>query len=543
MSRSRSFACCALAATAVFSACSSSGQRVASAPAAELPRGDDPSLIVLIVVDQMRGDYYDRFESVLDGGIAWLWQNGAVFTDGHQNHSMTATAPGHATISTGTEPAKHGVIGNTWFNRETGYEEYSGSRPRSPANLEVTALGDWMKARDARSKVFTASAKDRSAVMMGGQRPDGAYWYGRSAGDWVTSSFYTWAQRDWLDELNALDWLGRFKGTAWEPVLSPSRYDELGLVEIDTGLVPSGFPYALGSYSVHSGSSYYSSIYDTPFVDAYLAEFAKQAIENEGLGLDGSPDLLGLSFSALDSVGHDFGPDSPEALDTLIRLDRLLGDLIEYIDETVGLEHVVFALSADHGVVTYPEVEQMRGGSQRRLGAEDIICVQRAGVKLRETYGDKPWLSYGFYLDRDLVVSEGQDVNEMATALAGWVESCEAVERAWTDAEIAALPLGEGPLAEQRFRNNYFPGRGADVVLQLREGYLYNGSGLGTTHGSVYDYDTWVPVVFAGPGARPTRIDARVSAADIAPTLAAWLGIAFPDNLDGTDLSSEFRRE
>ena len=187
-----------LAASALIGAgCASSGAKVVALP--EVPRGDDPSLVVLIVVDQLRGDYLERFRPVLDGGLGWLLDNGAVYSDAHQNHAMTATAPGHATISTGVEPSRSGIIGNEWFNRETGLSEYSAGVSNSPANLEVTAIGDWFKAADLRSKVFTVSGKDRSAVMMGGQRPDAAYWYDKSDGVWTSSRYYTRAIEPWLE--------------------------------------------------------------------------------------------------------------------------------------------------------------------------------------------------------------------------------------------------------------------------------------------------------------------------------------------------------
>jgi predicted AlkP superfamily pyrophosphatase or phosphodiesterase len=541
--RSLLLRCCALLfATSLIVSCASTANP-RPAPVPELPRGEGPSLVVLLVVDQLRGDYLDRFRPVLNGGLAWLIDHGATYTEGHQNHAMTATAPGHATIATGVEPSLSGIIGNTWFNRETGFQEYSAGRSRSPVNLKVTALGDWIKAADPRSKVFTASAKDRSAVMLGGQRPDGAYWYGRSDGTWLSSSYYTDAERPWLEAFNDQDWLRRYRGLAWEPILGPEHHTALDIVDLDLGAMPSGFPHALGSFSAHSGLSFYNGIYGTPFVDAYLGEFAKAIVDNEDLGLDGSPDLLAVSFSALDSVGHAYGPDSPEVLDVIVRLDAVLGDLIDHLDEAVGLEHIVFALSADHGVVTYPEVRQLRGQTGRRLGAVDVVCVQQAGVQLSEEFGDKPWLSDGFYLDREFIIAEGLDPAVMAARLAALVSGCEAVERAWTDAEIAALPETGGTPLEQLYRNNYVPGLGADVVLQLRENYLYNGTGLGTTHGSPYHYDSWVAMLFAGVGVEKARIDRRVATVDIAPTLAAWLGIAPPPHLHGVDLGADFRPE
>ncbi len=540
MSSPRKFSVGLLTAAAlVGSGCASSGARVVSLP--ELPRGDEPSLVVLIVVDQMRGDYLDRFRPVLDGGLAWLLDNGVIYRDAHQNHAMTATAPGHATIGTGVEPSRSGIIGNYWFNRETGLQEYSAGVQNSPVNLEVTGLGDWLKAADLRSKVFTASAKDRSAVMMGGQRPDAAYWYDRSDGVWTSSSYYTRAVRPWLDAFNDQDWLRRYQGVVWEPVLSAEQQAGLDTVRLDTGVMRWGFPHALGSYSVHSGSSFYGTVYNSPFVDAYTAEFAKALIDNEQLGMDGSPDLLALSFSALDTVGHEYGPESAEALDVVVRLDALLADLVDHIEASVGLDHVVFGFSSDHGVVSLPEVRQLRGQPGKRLGVEDVVCVQRAAARLREEFGDEAWLTYGGYLDHDLIAAHGLDHRVMAARLAEIAGACDAVVRAWTDAEIAALPQEGGTRVEQMFRNNYFPGRGPDVVLQLRENDLYDWKALGTTHGSVYGYDSWVPMIFAGPGFARESIDRRVATVDIAPTLASLLGVPVPEDLHGVDLSADFR--
>ena len=507
----------------------------------ELPRGDGPSLVVLIVIDQMRGDYLERFRPVLDGGLGWLLDNGAVYTNAHQNHAVTATAPGHASISTGVEPSRSGIIENGWFNRETGLAEYSAGVSISPVNLEVTALGDWFKVADLRSKVFTASGKDRSAVMMGGQRPDAAYWYSRSDGTWTSSSYYTRAVRPWLAAFNEQNWLRRYQGVAWEPVLTAEQQAGLDIVRLDTGAMRWGFPHALGSYSLHSGSSFAASIFASPFLDAYLAEFAKALLDNEQLGMDGSPDLLALSFSALDSVGHVYGPDSPEVLDVVVRLDALLADLIEHIDATVGLDHVVFGLSADHGVVAFPEVRQLRGQEGRRLNVDDVICVQQAAVRLREEFGDEDWLSYDAYLDHDLIAARGLDHHVMAARLAQLAGACDAVEHVWTAAEIAALPEEGGTVIEQMFRNNYFPGRSPDVVLQLREHDLYDWQALGTTHGSVYEYDSWVPMIFVGPGIQAVHINRRVATVDIAPTLASLLGVAAPDDLHGVDLTADFR--
>lgn len=521
-------------------ACAPQNRPPATSPE-PLPRGDDPSLVVLIVVDQLRTDYLERFAPVLQGGFARLRERGAYFTDAHQDHAETSTAPGHATISTGREPRSHGIIGNSWFSRATGLPEYNSGISGTPENLEATTLGDWMKAADPRSRVVTASGKDRSAIMLGGQRPDAAYWYDDDRGEWTSSSYYVRADKPWVAAFNGRNWLRRYLGELWVPLLDAEARAELDVVDLDTGVVRHGFPHAIGDYSAHDGPDFYGGIYDSPFVDAYLAEFARAIVQNEQLGLDGSPDLLGISFSALDTVGHDYGPHSPEALDVLMRLDVLLDELLDFLDAEVGLEHIVFALSSDHGVVDLPEVRRLRGQEGYRLGPEDVQCIQRAAVQLRDEFGDEDWLRYGGYLDHALIADRGLDADVIAARLAELVERCEAVAKAWTAAEIEALPPTGGTDAERRMRNNYYPGRSADVQLQLREYYLYDSSPLGTGHGSVYDYDSGVPILFAGPGIEPGTIDEFVTTADIAPTLAALLGIPAPTDLDGRDLSGDWR--
>lgn len=510
----------------------------ACAPAQELlPRGEEPSLVVLLAVDQMRADYLERFRPLFEGGLARLLDEGAVFADAHHEHSMTSTAPGHATLVTGSSPARTGIVGNTWIDHETGESVYAAgpSSERSPALLEVTALGDWLKARDPRSKVFTASAKDRSAVMMGGQDPDGAYWYDQWTGEWRSSSYYRRAARPWLDAFNERRWPDALFGTLWSPLEGVEVPDELGIRALDTGVYDISGPHSLGGMALRPGPSFYGAIYDSPFIDAYLAELARVLVREEELGLDGSPDLLGLSFSALDSVGHDYGPDSGEVLDVLLRLDRLLGELLEYLESEVGRDYLVVGLSADHGVQPLPELADPSGPAARRLGDDDYACVQRAGDALAERLGGGDWFvgsDGGFYLDDEALTALGADPAEVEDLAADLLEQCDAIRKVWTNAELAAASSSEPDW--QRFKASYFPSRSPDLTLQFEPYFLYQ-SGLGTTHGSPYDYDSQVPFVIWAPGVDPAAIDTRVATVDMAPTLARLAGIEPPPGLDGVD--------
>lgn len=512
------------------------------------PRGEGPSLVVLIVIDQGRPDYLERFRPLMSGGLAWLLDNGAVFTDAHQNHAITATAPGHATLATGRYPAHTGIYSNYWYDVEAGEEMYSGgtSSSPSPEHLWGPTFGDWLKDRDRRSKVFTASPKDRAAVLMGGHAADAAISYWSSTGVWWTGSYYDGPSGDWFDDFVEQAWLDRYFGSLWEPLVAdPEIWAEHDIVHLDTGVFDSGFPYPIGRPEMEPDSSFYRWIYSTPMMDEYLAELAVAMIDGEQLGADGSIDFLGLSFSATDAVGHDFGPNSPEILDTILRLDSYLGDLFDHIDSVIGLENVLFALSADHGVATMPEYLELAddryGETGKRLDAEDVRCVQNAGLRFRERFGEADWFLDGYYLDPATVESQGTTVAEVESAMAALLEACPAIDKVWTSTELTATDTADPDdrMAELH-RNSQVPGRAPNLRPQLVSGHLYY-PGQGTSHGTAHAYDTHVPLVLAGPGIAPGVIHQRVHTVDLAPTLAALIGLAPPEDVDGVDRSPLIR--
>jgi arylsulfatase A-like enzyme len=495
------------------------------------PLGDGPSLAVLIVVDQARADYLERYAGLYTAGLARLLREGAVFTEAHHEHASTSTAPGHATISTGTTPAHSGIIANEWYDVDSGREIYSaGWGDPSPENLLTSTLGDWMKAADPASKVFSASIKDRSAVMMGGHAADGVYWYADWTPEWESSRAYP-PLPEWLLEFNQERIVDRFFGQAWEPLEGAPSPGELGIEEVDTGAYDFRYPHAVGGWTPSPTEAFYNDLQDTPFSDWFLGELGKRIVEHEELGLDGSIDLLALSFSALDYVGHDYGPDSPEVVDTLRRLDRVLGELFDLLDDRLRDRWIV-AFSADHGVAPLPEIRSRRGEEVRRLGAEDVVCVQRAGRDLVARYGDGPWFEHGFYLDEETLRRHGVGREEIQREAASLIERCEAVEKVWTAAELSAEPTGSVGPVERRYRASYYPGRSPDLLVQLREGDLLE-SGLGTTHGSVYPYDSHVPMIFAGPGVRAALHAGRVATIDLAPTFAELIAVPVGGDVDG----------
>lgn len=512
---------------------------------APLPE-DAPRLVLFLVVDQMRADYLERFRPLLTGGLARLLDEGVVFENARHDHATTTTSPGHATLSTGRHPSGHGIIANWWIDREAGEEVYAVENEDeviTPERLLAPTFGDWLKEASPGSKVFTASGKDRAAVLTAGKEADAAFWYDKDNGHFITSEVYSKdpaAAYPWLEVFHQDLYPDALFGTLWEPLPEvASRGADFGLEPLDRGLFEDRFPHALGSARAAPGESFYDSLYDTPFVDEYLLRFAEALLDGEALGQGEATDFLGLSFSAVDTVGHDYGPDSPEILDTVLRLDRILGELFELVDERVGLENVVVSFSSDHGVTEVPELLASKGGEGHRFGAAEIACVQRAGKSLRDRFGAGRWVYPGPYLDRALAAERGIDPVELENVLRENLEACPGIARVYTRTELST-GFAEGDYAEgdyaSFFVHSFHPERSPDVLVLL-EPHVLTTTTI-TTHGSAYPYDTDVPWILRLPGVGPRRITEPARTVDVAPTLAAIIGLEAPEGLDGVDLSA-----
>jgi predicted AlkP superfamily pyrophosphatase or phosphodiesterase len=508
-----------------------------------------PRLILFLVVDQGSYPQLERFRPLFTGGLARLLDEGISFTDMHHDHAITSTAPGHATLVTGAFPSRHGVVANDWFDREAGEwieaVEHSGGEG-SPGNLRASSLGDWLQEAYPRAKVFTASGKDRGAIFTGGRNADAAFWFDRETGHWTSSSYYLDAAPSWLAAFNTRQSLHRWFGTAWEPLPeTEATVGTLGVEAVDFRPIEEGFPHPFGRPSLVPGESFYHGVYGSPFADAYLAEFALELLDAEELGGDPVPDLLGLSFSAMDAVGHGYGPDSPEALDTVLRLDRTLGELLDAIDQRVGLEHTLISLSSDHGVMPMPELLRQRGDEEAgRIGVAESLCVQQAGSALEENLGPGPWARSGFYLNRRALDSAGVDRREVENWLRRRLEQCPSVERVWTASELmdaleeGALEARAEPGSEAHFLRLYAHSfdreRSPDLLVQLRPRIL--ASSAIANHTGPYPYDTHVPWLLRIPGARHGEITRPARTIDVAPTLAGLLGLSVPVSAQGEDL-------
>lgn len=510
------------------------------APVPPPPEGG-PRLVLFIVVDQMRGDYLERFRPLWTSGLKRLLDETVTFTDAHHHHSGTATSPGHASLSTGLFPAHHGIIANGWLDRDSGEEVYAAADAtfgRSPRLLLAPTLGDRIKEAYPPSRVFAVGGKDRSAILTAGKKADAAFWYNRSTGTFRTSGYYQWEDPEWAREFFEERLLDDLFGRTWESSISAEEAIPYDIEPVDLGWLTRGFPHTVGGLSAYPNESFYSAIYSTPFVDDYVVAFSKSLIENEALGQDDYPDFLGVTLSALDSVGHQYGPNSLELVDTLIRLDRSLGELLDFVDEKVGLDNVVVSLSADHGVSPVPELLRGHGEPARRFGSEEVLCYQGIGQALNERFGDERWLLAGLYLDRELVAEHNADLGELQAVVQKTLAECPGVKRVLRGEDLMAASSGSSevrldPIA-QLFANSYHPERSADVVVQLEPHTLITSSTL-TNHGSPYPYDTHVPWLLRLPSGQGGLVAERVHTVDVAPTLAGLLGLPWDGPNDGTD--------
>jgi predicted AlkP superfamily pyrophosphatase or phosphodiesterase len=500
---------------------------------------DGVRLILVLVADQCVAEYLDRFAPLYHGGLEMLRRKGASFTAAHHFHSTTSTAVGHATLATGCFPGRHGIIANDWYEKDTGKLVYAVDDEEydySPRLMLCHALGDWLKAAGSNSKVFAASAKDRAAITMGGHHADGAFWNNRKTGRFRSSDYYyPDGEPAWVDEFNDQRFLHRHFGEAWEALpVGPEALEAAGISNTDFGPLHPGFPHVFGVPSPAPERWFFEGIVESPWGDELLARFGRRLIEAEELGMDGSPDLLFLSFSALDWVGHDYGPNSREVLDSMMRLDQYLSGLFDFIDETIGLEHTLITFTGDHGVAPVPEYRQEIGQPGSRLTAESVLCFQQAGRQLDLRFGDQDWFLPGPFLNPVAVERSGVPREELESAVAEILSDCPSVDRVWTRSDLLSGSFPDDPVFSL-FRNNFSEARSPDFLFQFEE-YHDLTRGAATTHGTPYPYDTHVPLILFGPGIPAGRVHERVNSVDLAPTLAALAGIPIPEEIDGRSL-------
>jgi hypothetical protein len=534
----------------------------------------DTRLIVLISVDQMIPEQLERLASSFKGGFGRLLSGGRNHRDAALTYFDTETGPGHATLGTGCQPRVHGVVSNAYLDRDLGRWVYcvsdpdvralydtgladstDGSKNRhrvSAKCLRVPTLGEYLAAAYPGSRTVSISPKDRAAITMAGRAPGWALWWDKYGRGFVSSSAWGNALPEWVGEWNRGGWEA-VAGRSWEPL---SRADEAttGTAPDDRegeAKLPSGrktFPHVAPDLGDERNESAWGRlcrwIYQSPDMDRFVVELALAALEGEDLGSDDTPDLLALSFSACDTVGHASGPYSAEVTDVLLRLDRQLERLFTRLDERVGAGRWVLALSSDHGVLRLPEgaPEGVPGG--RTSSNEHKAAVARVKEALVQAFGEdfKPKTSgYGLYLDAAALAAATEPTPRVrAVARDAFLEAPQ-VLAAWTldelrEARSPAKRVVESPSMAEVHREfvlaSFLPERSADVIWLPREGYLHLMKS-GTTHGTSHAYDRRVPLIFYGAPFTPGDVRGPADAVDAVPTLLHALGIEIPPSLDG----------
>jgi predicted AlkP superfamily pyrophosphatase or phosphodiesterase len=506
-----------------------------------------PKLVVLLVVDQMRGDYVDKFRGQWTGGLKRLLDEGAWFRDAAFPYATTETCVGHATISTGAFPATHGMIANAWWDRDSQKmvtctadpsvknSAYAGGTAKggdSAWRMRVPAFADELRFQSGgATRVVTFSLKARAAIMMGGHKADSVTWFDN--GSWITSTPY--GSLPFIDDFVKASPLRADYGKSWSLSLPRSAYfyDEKA-----TGAVPPEgweleFPHPLrgAAGGGELDAVFYEQWTSSPFADTYLTKLAENAVDQLGLGKSGGTDFLGVSYSSVDYVGHAFGPRSWEIQEILVRLDKDLADLFAHLDAKVGRGNYVVALSADHGVAPVPEDMQKTGAD---AGVLRVPEVQQKIEKALEPFNyPKPVVariaSSEVYFSTGTYERLKADPAAMRAAL-------DAIRSVPGVAEVyRAEELEDRPATQSRIRsaeaNSYLSGRSGDLMIVPKPYWLVSSGpankprDYGTGHGTPYNYDQRVPVFLMGSGIEHGEYLRRITPADIAPTLASLCGI------------------
>ncbi|HWI20930.1 MAG TPA: alkaline phosphatase family protein [Vicinamibacterales bacterium] len=514
-----------------------SAQTVRPAPAAAAK----PKLVVLISVDQMRGDYVDRFRHQWTKGLHRLVTEGAWFRQADYPYYNTVTCAGHASMSTGTVPAIHGMVLNQWWERNNSrlvactddedaklitYGRPVKSIGNSAKYLMSNTLSDEMRLQGSPApKVVGISLKARSAIMLGGRRPDAVIWLDEADGEWVTSTAFATAPSPVFADYIAKHPLKNEMGRKWDRMLPRERYlyDYSKENRRGVALSTSEFPHIVQGRGNEVGGAFTDAWESSPYSDAYLNALAMAAIDGMKLGRGPATDFIGISFSALDKVGHDFGPDSHESQDVLIHLDQQLGLLMDKLDRDLGKGNYVIGLTSDHGVAPVPERVKAMGFDAGRIDtggvgrAIDAVLVSELGpgsYRTRVIYND-------IYFNEGIYLKLQQNPKAMEAVL-DTVRKTPGVWRVYRKEDLSAGdPLTRAPAF------SHYEGRSGDIKMLGRAYWITSSST--TTHGTGHRYDTRVPVMLFGHGIKPGEYIDPAAPLDLAPTLAHLTGVTLPD--------------
>jgi arylsulfatase A-like enzyme len=532
---------------------------------------EPPKLAVVITIDQFRGDYFTRFGPYFgDNGFKRLLAGGTNFEHSRHRHSITQTAPGHASILSGTFASTHGITSNEWVDRATWDTINSVEDPasplvgitpaelgpvavanpsktgRSPRNLQAETVGDQLRAKfGAKSKIFAAANKDRSAILLGGKKADVAYW--DENGKIITSRYYRDTLPAWVEKFNAERRVHTTFGQTWDRLREVEIYDRLqgpdnDPAESDTVGLGRTFPRVINGGKDTITPAFFTAFDNSPFAAEFLGEFVQRAIREEKLGHHEATDLLCVSFSQVDAAGHNFGPESHEVMDAVLRIDRVMASLLDCLDREVGLGKCVIVLTADHGVSPLPERVLARDSKATagrvKLGDIDAAVKQALDKEFGPLGKGENWFmrdNSGYHVRPEALATKKLKADAVAKVMKGAIAPLPYIAEVYTREELLATDT-TGDSTRTLMRRSYRGASDRDVVFALKP-YFMSKTGSGTSHGLPYEYDMHVPQLYFGAGVpKGVARKENVGVDDIAPTLAGLLGVPAPAQSVGKKL-------
>ena len=499
-----------------------------------------PALIVFITVDQMRPDYLDVYQSQFTGGLARLLKGGAFFTNAFQDHGVTETAPGHASTLSGRFPRSTGIVANDAGVLDP-QAPLIGARgdPASPFRFRGTTLIDWIRLHDPRARALSVSRKDRGAILPLGRARQQVYWYATN-GTFTTSSYYADTLPTWVQQFNARRIPQSYAGKQWTLLLPEKAYAEADTVPEESSGEDYVFPHPFPASEAQAAASFAAY----PMMDELTLQLALRGLSSLELGgTPGRTDLLAVSLSTTDAVGHRFGPDSRELHDQIVRLDRYLGAFVDSLYKLRDSSTIVFALTADHGVAPLPEAEVKSRYRASAGGFADITPairtlyegLQRAGVDSAGYNEDSGVL----YLDPDALARARLNRDSVARSYATQVSRIQGIARADLFSDLARRDTTKDAIS-RRWLHMFPSDLPVAVVVTLAPFWYWSGVPI-ATHGTPNDYDAHVPILLYGPRIRDGKYGEMARVVDLAPTLAALAGVKPMERLDGHVLTSAIR--
>ncbi len=521
----------------------------------------NPKLLVGIIVDQMREEYLYRFYGQYsENGFKRLMNEGFNCRNLHYNYIPTVTGPGHTSVYAGTTPGIHGIISNDWYDRKLKHSVYcvddtaerlvgseDSKKGASPRNLIPTNISDELKiCTNQNAKVIGISLKDRAAVLPAGHMANAAYWLDLKSGNFISSTYYMKKLPDWVSAFNDEKEANKFYESSWK-LLLPEKDYPLSMADDNPyegtwiGRQKPVFPYNLRELA-QKNPPYFEVLYSSPFGDDLLTDFSIKALEKEDLGKGACPDLLAISYSSPDAVGHKFGPLSREINDTYLRLHADIARLLDALDKFVGKGNYTVFLTADHGVA---EVPQYLADHNVPAGYIDNSTLNKeASEYLNSLFGTEKWIESmmngQFYLDKTLINAKGLSLTAVENQLASFIRDKDGIARVFTAEQLYQQEFTYYLASE--VQNGYNYKRSGDVIFITDPGWTDTNSKTGTTHSSGYAYDTHVPMLWYGCGISKGESFVRYNITDIAPTISALLDIKLPGACTGNPIVEALKK-